>query len=127
MQLYELVDVAPSPSSPGSRPPKPQPFDPIPVATETCEQVHTYQQRAAGPPSPSRVGFAADVKDNDGEEEEDSGMLSTSRRADSVASCASEWVNQRTAVRSEAENELAVGSRGGSVMEPPDVEKLALS
>ena len=113
MQLYELIEIATAPQSPGSRPAPPS-FDPLPVARETAEQV--YKSGQTTPPSPAKVAFAVDVKTDGNDDEDDSAALCTSRRADSVASCASEWVNQRNAVRSETE--LSVVSNGTETGEP---------
>jgi hypothetical protein len=136
LQLFESVDTISSPTSPGSKPADGSTvgpaYDPLRVARETAEEeasaIHHHTHDAPGhnttrkTPSPARVGFAPDVKvhtttvtqagpasvgDSDGgDATDDSGLLCTSRRADSVASCASEWVNQREVGQEEVHGEL---------------------
>jgi hypothetical protein len=107
VQIFEHMEVIHSPASPGSRP-KPKSYDALRVARETAEEVSQIQRVSSkGSPMHTRfhasesrldelsfgkVTFHNDALNN---EHGSSGMLSASRRADSVASCASEWVNQR--------------------------------
>ena len=97
--MFETVTHHAAPQSPGSQP-APKPYDALVVAAETAEDeagMINYASAHASVASMPRVKFGSVVKmtDLDRNEGADDETGSISHRADSVASCASEWVNQR--------------------------------
>jgi hypothetical protein len=103
MQLFEAVETVASPQSPGSRPaPHVPPSDgsSVRAAQETAEAQASASSNCTSRLATSismakrSVGFTPDVVQRDG----DSASLSNALRQASIASCASEWVEPRTAL-----------------------------
>jgi hypothetical protein len=123
MQIFETIETLHAPPSPGSRPPERKTYDPLRVARETAEEVSQIQRVSSMGSNLSKLKtrFASDSKLNEmnmhhvtfcnpsnpttnpvdmgsdlsmHESHDNSDLLNSSRRADSVASCASEWVQR---------------------------------
>jgi hypothetical protein len=88
-------------------------YDPLRAGAETAEVANHRRSRSH---SPSRgVKFSPSVAAEKDREDSQS-VLTTSQRADSVASCASEWVNQKDPHAS-----LPSSATAASVLDDPAV------
>ena len=121
-QIFESVTDQAAPKPAGHLPARPS-YNALAVAAETAEDEAGLRNHGtasvSGASSPTRVKFDCGEFEmqqparpfHKAQRSEDDDMLSTSRRADSVASCASEWVVKGEGLRAEC---AAAGSSHAS-------------